>query len=121
MIVLDANVLLERTSASSPKGQQLDTSQHLTGIRGNRPQRGVVAVSADLPACCVFKDRFREGFRMPAQARAVDPAIGPASESLRRTNPRESGEDLAVYGDLAPQRVCRGMVFLGSLRAGSRL
>ena len=27
------------------------------------------------------------------------------------------GEDLAVYGDLARQRVCRGMVLLGSLRA----
>jgi hypothetical protein len=28
-------------------------------------------------------------------------AGGPASESLRRRNPREGGERLAVYGDLS--------------------
>src|SRR5215831_9515908 len=33
-------------------------------------------------------------------ARAVAPGRGPASESHQRTNPRESGEDLAVCGDL---------------------
>jgi hypothetical protein len=33
-------------------------------------------------------------------ARAVSPVRGPAHESHRRTNPRRSGEDLAVYGDL---------------------
>jgi hypothetical protein len=35
------------------------------------------------------------------RARAVNSVKGPASESLRRRNPRESGERLAVYGDLA--------------------
>ena|SRR5262252_10813529 len=55
------------------------------------------------------------------RARAVDPVIGPASESLRRTNPRESGEDLPVYGDLARRRLCRGMILARSLRAESRL
>jgi len=39
---------------------------------------------------------------------------GPASESLRRRNPREAGGQLAVYGDLARQRRCRGMVWLGT-------
>src|ERR1700741_5220558 len=53
-------------------------------------------------------------------ARAVSPVRGPAYESHRRTNPRRSGEDLAVYGDLVRQRVCRGMVLLGSPRAQSR-
>jgi hypothetical protein len=53
--------------------------------------------------------------------RASDrPGIGPASESLRRRNPRESGERLTVYGDLAGQRRCREMVFLRLLRAESR-
>ena len=43
-----------------------------------------------------------------------------ASESLRRRNPRESDEGLAVYGDLARQELWQGMVFAGSLRAESR-
>ena len=38
----------------------------------------------------------------------------PASESLRRRNPREAGGQLAVYGDLARLRRCRGMVWLGT-------
>src|SRR3954447_2045131 len=38
-------------------------------------------------------------------ARAIEPGIGPASESLRRRNPQESGERLAVYGDLTGQRL----------------
>jgi hypothetical protein len=38
------------------------------------------------------------------------PGIRPASESLRRTNPRESGERWTVYGDLARQRRCWEMV-----------
>jgi CheY-like chemotaxis protein len=46
--------------------------------------------------------------------------IRPASESLRRTNPWESSERLAVYGDLAWPRLWRGMVFLRSPRAESR-
>jgi hypothetical protein len=37
-----------------------------------------------------------EGFRMPARRERSVRDEGPASESLRRTNPRESGEDLAV-------------------------
>ena len=48
------------------------------------------------------------------------PGVGPASESLRRTNPRESGERLAVYGDLAWQRLWRGMVLPSLLSAESR-
>ena len=51
----------------------------------------------------------------------MDAVIGPASESLRRTNPRESGEDLPAYGDLAGRRLCRGMVLARWLRAESRL
>ena len=54
-------------------------------------------------------------------ARAVSAVRGPASESLRRTNPRESGEELPVYGDLAERRLCRGMILARSLRAESRL
>ena len=37
-----------------------------------------------------------------------------------KKEPAGKRQDLAVYGDLARQRVCRGMVFLGSLRAESR-
>ena len=36
---------------------------------------------------------------------------GAAFESLRRTNPRENGERLAGYGDLARERLRREMVF----------
>ena len=45
----------------------------------------------------------REGFRMAAgRERSIRyRAGGPASESLRRTNPREGGDRLAVYGDLS--------------------
>ena len=62
---------------------------------------------------------FVKGFG--CRPRASDrPGIGPASESLRRRNPRESGEWLAVYGDLAGQRLWRGMIFRRSMRAESR-
>ena len=53
-----------------------------------------------------------EGFRMPAW-RERSTRRGPASESLRRRNPREASEQLAGYGDLGRQRRCRGMVCLG--------
>ena len=55
--------------------------------------------------------RNREGFRMPAW-RERSTRRGPASESLRRRNPREASEQLAGYGDLGRQRRCRGMVCL---------
>ena len=48
------------------------------------------------------------------------PGKEPASESLRRRNPRERDEGLAVYGDLARQELWQGMVFASSLRAESR-
>lgn len=48
------------------------------------------------------------------------PGKEPASESLRRRNPRESDERLAVYGDLARQELWQGMVIAGSLKAESR-
>jgi hypothetical protein len=64
---------------------------------------------------------LREGFRIAGPARAVSPVRGPASESLRRTNPRERGEELPVYGDLAERRLCRGMILARSLRAESRV
>ena len=35
----------------------------------------------------------------------MDRVQGPASESLRRTNPRDSGEQLAGYGDLVARRL----------------
>jgi len=37
------------------------------------------------------KDRFREGFRMPARRERSTRVRGPASESPRRRNPRDSG------------------------------
>jgi hypothetical protein len=54
-------------------------------------------------------------------ARAVDPGKGrgPASESLRKTNPRDSGEQLAVYGELVGQRRWWGMVLRRLVRAES--
>jgi hypothetical protein len=39
------------------------------------------------------------------------PGIWSASESLRRRNPRESGERLAVYGDFAAQWLLAGNDF----------
>src|SRR5271166_6120197 len=62
----------------------------------------------------------REGFRMPARRERLARYRGPASESLRRTNAWECGERLAVYGDLAGQRLWRGVIFRRSLRAESR-
>ena len=56
-------------------------------------------------------DCWREGFRMPAWCERST-RRGPASESLRRRNPREAGGQLAGYGDLARQRRCRAMVCL---------
>jgi hypothetical protein len=64
--------------------------------------------------------RFREGFRMPARHERSIRERRPASESLRRTNPRESGEELAVYGDLTEERGRRGRAFPGSLRLEGR-
>src|SRR5271165_3724689 len=63
---------------------------------------------------------LRLGFRTPAQ-RAADPGKGrgPASESLRKTNPRDSGEQLAVYGELVGQRRWWGMVLRRLVRAES--
>jgi hypothetical protein len=43
----------------------------------------------------------------------------PASESLRRTNPRDSGEELVVYGELVSQGRWLGMVLRGLVRAAS--
>jgi hypothetical protein len=52
--------------------------------------------------------------------RAALPGVrGPASESLRKTNPRDSGEQLAVYGELAGQRRWWGMVLRRLVRAES--
>src|SRR6516162_7823634 len=64
-------------------------------------------------------DRFREGFRMPARRERSTQVRGRASESPRRTNPRDGGERLA-YGDFAWQRLWRGMVFPRSARGESR-
>jgi CheR methyltransferase, all-alpha domain len=66
-----------------------------------------------------YKGRFREGFRMPARRERSIQCRGPASESLRRTNPRGSGK-LAVYGNLVGRRRWRGMLAPRSLRAESR-
>src|SRR5215469_4664047 len=67
-----------------------------------------------------FFDRVRSRTEWPlavrvsdaGRARAVDPGKGrrPASESLRRTNPRDSGEQLAVYGELIARRRWQWMV-----------
>jgi hypothetical protein len=55
-------------------------------------------------------------------AGAMDPGKGrgPASESPRKTNPRDSGEQLAVYGELVGQRRWWGMVLRGLVRTESR-
>jgi len=42
---------------------------------------------------------------MPAGREQLTRVRGPASESLRWTNPREGDKRLAVYGDLAPERL----------------
>jgi hypothetical protein len=67
------------------------------------------------------KVRFRLGFRMPARRRQSRPVKdrAPASESLRRTNPRDSGEELAVYGELVAQGRWLGMVLRGLVTAES--
>jgi hypothetical protein len=55
-------------------------------------------------------------------ARAVDlgEGRGPASESLRRTNPRDSGEQLAVYGELVVRGRWQWMILRGLARAERR-
>ena len=56
-------------------------------------------------------------------ARAFDAAQGgggPASESLRRTNPRAGAETLAVYGDLVARRRGRKMMLRRLVKAGGR-
>ena len=53
----------------------------------------------------------------PARAVEAGKDRVPASESLRRTNPRDSGEELAVYGELVAQGRWRGMVLRGLARA----
>jgi len=63
-------------------------------------------------------DRYRLGFRIPAQREqsTLGRDRGPAPESLRKTNPRDSGEGLVVYGDLARRRRCREMILARSFR-----
>lgn len=55
-------------------------------------------------------------------ARTVDPGqgLGPASESHRRTNPRDGDEGWAVYGDLVARRRWRKIILDGLVRAGIR-
>ena len=70
----------------------------------------------------VFGGNFgeREGFRMPARRERSTQVRGRASESPRRTNPRDSGERLA-YGDFAWQRLCPGAQQLKQLRREHRV
>src|SRR4051812_10270758 len=63
---------------------------------------------------------FREGFRMPARWDGRSGTRGPASESLRRTNPRDSDGVLAGYGDLVARRHRRRMILHSWERAESR-
>ena len=55
----------------------------------------------------------------PARAVEAGKDRVPGSESLRRTNPRDSGEELAVYGELVAQGRWLGMVLRGLARAES--
>jgi hypothetical protein len=58
---------------------------------------------------------------MPAQReQSTGKGRGPAYESLRRTNPRDSGEQLVVYGDLVALRRWRVMVLRRLVKAESR-
>ena len=83
------------------------------GIPSGRVRPSPLGISTRLTGCV-------KGFGCRPDA-SVRPGIGgPASESLRRTNPRESDERLIVYGDLVRQRLWRGMFFGRSLRAESR-
>ena len=71
--------------------------------------------------CCFSpSDRLREGFRMPARRERWPGKKAGVRKPPKNEPAGQWGEDLAVYGDLARQRVCRGMVLLGSLRAGGR-
>jgi len=49
----------------------------------------------------------------------VQGAGGPASESLRRTNPRDRGEQLAGYGDLVARRCWQKIILCRLVRAGA--
>jgi hypothetical protein len=49
----------------------------------------------------------------------VQDSSGPASESLRRTNPRDSGEQLAGYGDLVTRRCWQKIILRRLVRAGA--
>ena len=67
-----------------------------------------------------LSDRLREGFRMPARRERWPGKKAGVRKPPKNEPAGQWGEDLAVYGDLARQRVCRGMVLLGSLRAEGR-
>jgi hypothetical protein len=75
---------------------------HMTAIDQTRPQ---------LQKVLARRGPSTQGFRMPVW-RERSTRRGPASESLRRRNPREAGEQLAGNGGLGRQRRCRGMVCL---------
>src|SRR5260370_3197284 len=114
----------------SRHARSLDATRKLQRIRThkkrNRESPKWIAVSGPLPESTDCEARSArmaavvKGFGCRPDA-SVRPGIGgPAAESPRRTNPRESDERLIVYGDLARQRLWRGMFFGRSLGAESR-
>ena len=90
----------------------IGTSDHVFPVRRISPACRMSAKDLTTPDPPPFRQGpesvrvSRLGFRMPAQREQSTPGKGrgPASESLRRTNPRDSGEELAVYGELVGQR-----------------
>src|SRR6516164_3930418 len=88
-------------------------------IKLNKPISPVRLFRGNYKRNTVRRSAYVKGFgcRRVASGR---PGKEPGSESLRRRNPRESNERLAVYGDLARQELWQGMVFAGSLKAESR-
>jgi hypothetical protein len=81
-----------------------------------------------MPLNGTFDRPVHMGWMAPFSGRVSDAGLarsgGPGKRAGVRKPPKKEPagkrQDLAVYGDLARRRVCRGMIFLGSLRAESR-
>ena len=101
---MDVRVVGHCRAPAVEHGGGADASAEVLGIGGDRQQcLGGGAEQQVDPS----PEAYVKGFG--CRPDVIDgPVQRPASESLRRTNPRDSGEQLAVYGDLVGRRRWRG-------------
>ena len=81
---------------------------------GARCSRALILGASMISSALVFSDAG-----LARAFAAVQDSSGPASESLRRTNPRDSGEQLAGYGDLVARRCWQKIILRRLVRAGA--